>query len=261
MKRNYSKLLIVGILLFTSFHAFSQKKVYTVTSGELLFQWADIGFTDEYMQAHPNDEQVGNPLRFTCFFHLGQYVHMDFTNKVGLITGAAVRNVGFISDERIDLDWNAANTNTPDIQDFKIIRRSYNIGVPLALKLGSFDKHTYLFAGGEVELAYAFKEKYWNSHSRSGSKTKTTQWFGAQTPTFMFSAFAGVQLPKGVNLKFKYYFDDFINTDYTNPNNPISDLSRYKSAQVMYISLSWQFKTNYVTKKKWKNPDVKQTSI
>ncbi len=258
MKKSYTKFLIIGILLISGIHSFSQTKVYSVTSGELLFQWADIGFTQEYMDAHPNDEQVGNPLRFTCFFHLGQYVHFDFTNSVGLFTGGAVRNVGFISDERLDLN---NDVNDPNIQDFKIIRRSYNIGVPLAIKLGSFKDHTYLFAGGEVELAYAYKEKYWNSHNRSGSKNKTTQWFGSQTPNFMFSAFAGVQLPKGVNLKFKYYFDDFINTDYTNPNNAISDLTRYKSAQVMYVSLSWQFKTKNVSKKNRKDSDVKVTSI
>lgn len=244
MKRNYFKLFILVVIIATTIQSFSQTKTYTVTSGELLFQWADIQLTDAAL-ADPNYELVGNPLRFTCFFHLGQYVHMDFTNSIGLFTGLAVRNVGFISDERIDLNPTDGESN---LEDFKIIRRSYTLGVPLVFKLGSFKNHTYIFGGGEYELAYAFKEKYWNSHSRSGSKTKSTQWFGAQTPTFIPSAIAGVQFPGGVNIKFKYYLDNFIDNTYSNPNNPISDLTRYETTQVMYISLSWQFNTSKITK-------------
>ena len=61
---------------------------------------------------------------------------MDFSNSIGLYTGVAIRNVGFIYD-----------TDLPT----KTIRRSYNLGVPLALKLGVFDKHMYLFGGGEYD--------------------------------------------------------------------------------------------------------------
>ncbi len=237
------RILLVSVLLLSSVSIFSQTHIYTVSSGELLFQWSDVSFTDDYMQQHPNDELVGNPLRFTMFLHLGQYVHIDFNNNFGILSGLALRNVGFISDERLDFN------DDGNIQDFKIIRRSYTLGLPLAIKLGSFKNHTYLFGGGEYELAFAYKEKYWNSHNRSGSKSpKFTQWFGSQTPTFIPSVFAGVQFPGGVNIKFKYYLENFINNKYTNPNNRISDLTRYKNVNVMYISLSWQFNTGDLIK-------------
>jgi hypothetical protein len=48
--------------------------------------------------------------------NIGQYFHVDFTNNIGLYTGLAVRNVGFIYD-----------TDIPT----KTIRRSYTLGVPL----------------------------------------------------------------------------------------------------------------------------------
>lgn len=252
MKRIIISTLLVILVAFCTTQLFAQKKVYTVTSGELLFQWANIEFTDDFIANSPEGtEVVGSPLRFTCWFHLGQYLHVDFNNNIGLITGGAVRNVGFISDERLDKDGDN------QVEDYKIIRRSYNLGVPLALKLGMFDNHFYVFGGAEYELAFAFKEKYWNSHNRDGEKTKKTQWFGAQTPNFLPSVFAGVQMPRGVNVKFKYYLTDFINHDYTHNTDIISDLTRYKETQTMYISVSWQFETNKVSKKNRSNSDVK----
>lgn len=244
MKYLKFKLFFALVLLLPASQLFSQTEVYTVTSGELLFQWADIGFTEAYQTAHPNDKQVANPLRFTCFFHVGQYVHMNFNDNLGFFTGGAIRNVGFISDEKLDLGTTAA----PNIQDFKIIRRSYTLGIPLAIKLGSFSNHTYLFGGGEMELAFAYKEKYWNANTRSGAKTKNTEWFPSQSPTFIPSVFAGIQFPGGVNVKFKYYLENFINNKYTS-SNPVYDLTRYDQTQVMYVSLSWQFKTKNATKK------------
>jgi hypothetical protein len=125
------------------------------------------------------------------------------------------------------------------------------LGVPLAFKFGSFSKHYYFFGGGEFELALVFKEKYWTgSYDRDGSKTKDVQWFANQTPTFLPSVFAGVQLPGGVNIKFKYYLTDFLNTDYKVSSNSqegssfnLSDLSRYQESQLFYVSVCWQFNT------------------
>lgn len=235
---------LLCLLLLTLNYANAQTKTYTVTSGELLFQSADIQLT-EVAEANPNIELVGNPLRFTCFFHLGQYVHMDFNNSLGFYTGMAVRNVGFISDERLNITGDGDPEN---LQDYKIIRRSYTLGLPLILKLGSFKNNTYVFAGAEYELVFAYKEKYWKSHSRTGSKTKRTQWFPAQAPTFIPSALAGVQFPGGFNVKLKYYLDNFIDNSYTNPSDPVFDLTRYKTTQVMYISVSWQINTDKISK-------------
>jgi hypothetical protein len=222
----------------------AQTDVYAVTGGELLFQKANISFTDAYTAANPNNVQVGNPMRFTCFFHVGQYVHMDFTNNLGLFTGIALRNVGFISDERLDI----TNDGIANVSDYKIIRRSYMVGVPLAIKLGSFKDHTFIFAGSEFELNMAFKEKYWNSTERDGSPIKKVNWLGNQTPLLIPSLFAGIQFPGGINVKFKYYLKNFIDNTTTS-TNPVFDLKRYEQTQVMYLSLSYHINTKNMTKK------------
>lgn len=249
--KNYKNLLImVSVAICFTIQLKGQTKVYTISNGELLFQWADIEFTDEYKLANPQDEVTGSPLRFSMFVHLGQNIHLDFNDYIGLYSGLALRNVGFISNERL-LDQNNL------LQDYKIIRRSYNLGIPLAIKLGSFDNHFFFYGGGELELQFAFKEKYWTSHNRSGSKSKNTEWFGNQTNTFIPSIFAGVQFPRGVNVKFKYYLDDFLNTNYKNVNQKVSDLRRYKQTQLMLVAVSWQFETEKFFKKstKQKNND------
>ena len=122
------------------------------------------------------------------------------------------------------------------------------MGIPLALKLGSFKDNLYVFAGGEYEWALLWKEKYWNSHSRSGTKSKDTKWFPDNMQTFLPSVFVGIQFPKGFNLKFKYYMNDFTDHSYTATGNPlnVSNLSRYKTTQTMYISLSFQIHNNQV---------------
>jgi hypothetical protein len=203
----------------------SSQSVYPVTSWESLFQWADV-------------EQAGldlNPrVRYTLFFNYGQYVHADFNNIIGLYSGLAIRNVGFIYD-----------TDIPT----KTIRRSYTAGIPISLKLGLFDKHFYVFGGGEYELLFHYKGKRWNSDDRRGSKIKDTEWFSSKTERFVPSWFVGIQFPGGFNIKYKHYLGDFLNLDYVgndlgNTNVRFADYSMLK---IHYLSLCWQFRTD-----KWK---------
>lgn len=245
------KILTLLLLLFSTYHlSYAQTEVYSISSGELLFQWGEIGFTDAYEKANPLEEQLNSPMRFTMFFHLGYNVHIDFNDRFGIYSGLAIRNIGLTSNERL-------LEATGEVQDYKILRRSYNLGVPIAFKLGSFSNHAYIFAGGEVELQFAYKEKYWNSHNRSGSKTKYSEWFGDQTNTFVTAGFVGFQFPKGFNLKFKYYFTDFLNHDYKDPNSRIRDLRRYSSSNIMYISMSWQIRNDQLFKKQsQKSPET-----
>lgn len=243
--RNVNSLKKITLLLFLfialGFGRSMAQKVYPITSGEMIFSNGTVEFTDEYLQQYPGAEVSGVPLRFTMAVHISQYWHVDFNENLGFYTGLGVKNVGLISDEVL---YNGAIN---DYQDYKIIRRVYTGGIPLALKLGAFDKNLYIFGGGEVEFPIHFKEKYWGSHDREGSKTKTNKWFGGQTESIMPSVIAGVQFPGGINLKFKYYLNDFLNHDYSD-NNFVSDLHRYKSSQIWYMSLSWQFNTAYIFK-------------
>ncbi|TRX70736.1 outer membrane beta-barrel protein [Carboxylicivirga sp. M1479] len=228
------KVLLVALVLFSLSKVYAQTDVYTVTSGELIFSWADV----EQQVPFPGEMQdISSNLRFTAFFHVGQYVHMDFGDAVGLYSGLAIRNIGFITeDDALDLE--------------KEKHRSYTLGLPLAIKLGSFRNHFYVFGGAEYELLFHYKYKYWID----GDKHKTSEWFSDRTNRFVPSVFAGIQLPRGLNVKFKYYLDDFLNTDYKKGDNPRNDYSRYGKTQMFYVSLSWQFDTRDL-KKVWGGDD------
>jgi hypothetical protein len=237
------KKICVALILLLGIGAGNARaqKVYSVSSGEMIFSTGTTEFTDAYLQQYPGASVSENPLRFTTFFHLTQYWHMDFGNNVGLFLGLGVKNMGLISDEIL---YNAAIS---DYQSYKIIRRVYTGGIPVAFKLGSFKDNLYVFGGGEVEFPIHFKEKYWDSHDRKGSKTKNSEWFGSQTQSVIPSVMAGVQFPKGFNLKFKYYLNDFLNNDYTDTKF-VSDLTRYKTSRLWSVSLSWQINTAYIFK-------------
>ncbi len=237
------KILFSSFLFLLINVSVNAQKIYPITSGELIFSNGNVEFTDEYLAQYPDAQVSGVPLRFTAFFHLSQYWHFDFTGNFGLYTGLGVKNVGIISDEIL---YNGS-PGIESYQPYKIIRRLYTGGIPLALKLGSFKDNLYFFGGGEVEFGIHYKEKYWNSHGRDGAKTKYTAWFSNQYQPVLPSAIVGVQFPGGINLKFKYYLNDFLNHDYKNQNF-VSDLTRYKTSQVWYLSLSWQFNTAYLTK-------------
>lgn len=256
-------LFIVIALLSVSITMAQAQKVYSVTSGEMIFSFANTEFTQEFMDEYPGASVAGNPLRFTGFFHLGQYWHMDFTNNIGLVSGIGVRNVGLISDETLpELSAIPGEAYDGNYINYKIIRRTYTLGIPLMLKLGSFKDHLHLFGGAEYELAFQQKEKYWtNTHDRSGTKTKSTGWFTDQFPTFLPSVVGGLQMPGGINIKFKWYLNDFLDhkSDAGNSNTTtysVSDLTRYKTSQVFYFSLSWQFNSAYITQKEWQSSDV-----
>jgi hypothetical protein len=239
-------LILMGFFNLTA----NAQHVYPVTSGEMIFSQSNTSFTQDFLNQYPGARLAADNVRFTIFLHIGQYIHMDFSNSFGLYSGLGIRNVGMITDESLP---QTVTTTHADVlyNDYKIIRRQYMLGVPLAFKVGSFSNHFYFFAGGEYEMGLVVKEKYWTGNfDRDGSKTKSVKWFSNQTPLFFPSLFAGVQFPRGVNLKFKYYLTDFLNNDYRISTNSqegytfnLSDLSRYKDSHIVYVSLCWQFNT------------------
>lgn len=230
-------LLLALLVIVGAVKSFAQN-IYPVTSGEMIFSSGTVEFTDEYMQEFPEAKVMDVPVRFTTGFNISQFWHFDFNEHFGLYTGLGIKNVGLISDEMLY----DGSPGIESYQPYKIIRRNYTGAIPLAVKLGSFDKHLFIYGGGEFEFGIHYKEKYWNSHDRSGAKTKTKKWFGGQTESILPSAIVGLQFPRGLNVKFKYYLNDFFNHDYTNTNF-VSDLTRYKTSQMWYLSLSWQFNT------------------
>ncbi|MFC2098740.1 hypothetical protein ACFLSP_03235 [Bacteroidota bacterium] len=223
MKKVLLITLFIAPILFTS--PANAQDVYAISSWENLFQWADIEGTPQ------NSQNITEKLRYTIVLNAGQYWHMDLSNSIGLYSGLAIRNVGFIYD-----------TDIPT----KTIRRSYNLGVPLALKLGVFDKHLYIFGGGEYELLFHYKGKRWDSNERSGTKHKDTEWFSGKTKRFVPSVFGGIQFPGGFNIKYKYYLDHFLNTSYVGNDLGIANVAfaDYTNIKMHYISICWQFRTD-----------------
>ena len=181
---------VLAVLLIFNVSLKAQK-VYTVSGGEVIFQSGKIE-----KKINGVNTSVNTNLRFTLFFHVGEYIHYDITDNIGIFSGLGIRNVGFITDEGFDTTAKY---------------RTYNLGMPLAIKFGSFKKNLFLFGGAEYEWMFHFKHKTFVDDT----KTKYTSWFSNHTPAFIPSVFVGLQLPAGFQFKFRYYLDNYLEERYT----------------------------------------------
>jgi hypothetical protein len=195
------------------------KKTYTLSTSELIFSWGDV-------EAKPLDPT--SLVRFTCFLHLGQQLHVDFNEHTGFYTGLALRNVGMINDLN---------------DTVKIKQRVYTLGIPVALKVGNM-KGTHLAAGAEAEFAINYKQKTFVNDEKS----KTNIWFSDRTNIFLPSVFAELRLTSGAYLKFKYYLSDFLVEGKQSTNVPNLNYNPTKS-QMMYVSVGYAIKNNKFRRK------------
>jgi hypothetical protein len=213
-------LLIILLGLFIQ-HGLQAQNTYSGFSGEIIFSFSDV---TKYNDGLPTN------LRFTMWFHLGKYYHIDFNDVFGIYTGGAIRNIGLITK-----DETFAVENDP-LKSYKIKRRTYTLGVPLAFKLGSFKDDLYIFGGGEYEWAFHYKQKLFEGNDKI---SKQTGWFSNRVNTFLPSLFTGVQFPGGFNIKFKYYLTNFLNEDFKgNDFNREVDYAEFDETTVYYISIS-----------------------
>lgn len=221
-----SILIVLLVLVYATMEA-QQKRIYHSGGGEIIFSGADINF---------NGTNVSNNLRFTLFFHTQQHLNLDLTNNLGLYTGFAIRNVGLIMEDLYqNVGYDVDNTHPDFNKNTKIKHRSYSLGFPLAVKVGSFDKNFFFYAGGEYEWMFHYKQKKFID----GAKYKFTEWTSERVNPWIPSLFAGVQFPGGFNLKFKYYLDNFLNQDFSgNDFGESVDYSQFESSSIWYISLS-----------------------
>jgi len=211
-------IIIILIIILSPFNANSQFS--KENSGEFIFAFSNV---------EKKGIDIPTKMRFTLFFHFGQNLHYDFTNNLGIYTGYGIRNIGIITDEN----------------DIIYKRRTYSLGAPLAVKLGSFKDHMYFYTGGEYELFFHFKQKQYID----GNKRKQSVWFSNRTKRIAPSIFAGIQFPGGINLKFKYYPENFLNTSYKgNDFGTLVDYSDYNKTQLFYFALSFNFKNKDLKK-------------
>ena len=211
---------LIIILLVSAYVGLSAQKTYTENGGELIFSFSDV----EYRNVN-----IDTKMRFTMFFHLGRQRHYDFSDILGIYSGFGLRNIGF----------------TTDYGSYVEKRRTYSLGIPAALKIGSFNNHMYFYGGGEYEMFFHYKQK----QKSTGAKLKYNEWFSKRTERIMPSLFCGVQFPGGINLKAKYYLKDFLNRDFRgNDFGQLIDYSDFNSTKVFYIALTFNFKSKDLKK-------------
>lgn len=209
--------LAVLLFVFTSLITLGQdkKKVYTTSSGEMIFSFASIA-------ANGNEE--GSVLRFSPVINIQNWVNFDKADNFGFFTGLSVRNVGVIFD-------------VPGQPNTRVKARTYNVGVPVGVKLGNLDG-LFFFAGYELELPLNYKEKIFVNEEK---QEKRNIWFSNRVPTINHSLMAGVQMPFGATLKFKYYLTNFYNKNYTENDGQGNIIKPYENldVNVFYVSLSF----------------------
>lgn len=227
------KLILLCIVFLTAIESKAQFNIYRSGGGEIILSGA-------------NTTNVSTNARFTLFFHTQQMLNIDFASFAGIYAGAAIRNVGLIMEDQYQF---LGFTDIPaDLIDknAKVKRRSYSLGFPLALKLGSLGKHLFVYAGGEYEWMFHYKQKLFLDGQKTG---KQKAWGSDRVNAWNPSVFAGVQFPGGFNLKFKYYLKDFLNHSYVGEDfgRPV-DYSQFTSTGIWYISLAVVINKNQLKK-------------
>jgi hypothetical protein len=244
------KFLMVPLLIaITVSLSAQQKRIYHSSGGEIIFSGANMKF---------NGMSVNTNVRFTMFFHTQHYVNLDLTNNIGLFTGFGIRNIGLIQEDvyqhmgflNIDMTHPDYNKNA------KIKRRSYSLGFPVVFKLGSFRDNFYFYGGYEYEWMFHYKQKLFIDKE----KIKFKEWTSDRVNPWIPSVFAGIQFPAGLNLKFKYYLEDFLNPGFSGTDfGEAVDYSLFDSSRIWYIAFSFVIDRNLV--KKWTGGDKEESAM
>lgn len=211
MKRIFSLSILSCLFLLASF---SQSKIYVTSGSEMIISFA--GIEDEGQDAE-------SLLRWAPVLNLQSMLNMDISSRAGLFTGLAVRNVGYIYSDYTD-------PATENIYKKKF--RSYNIGIPVGIKIGNLEKR-FIYGGYEVEFPFLYKEKTFDGDAKI---SKITGWFSKREQLIQHGFLVGIQFPNGLNVKFKYYLSEFHNRDYVDAagNKPYAALK----SNIFYFSLS-----------------------
>lgn len=181
-----------------------------------------------------NGDESGNIIRWAPVINMQGMINADFSDHVGVFSGLAIRNVGYIYD-----NYTFDEMVGEEVQTIKVKKkfRTYNLGIPVGIKIGNLKKG-FLYGGYEVEFPFHYKEKTF----RDEKKDKFTAWFSNRVEQFQHAFIVGFQFPYGANIKFKYYMTGFHNTDYTEStgNQPYKGLN----TNIFYISLNFSLFKN-----------------
>jgi hypothetical protein len=193
---------------------YSQSKTYSTFGWEMIFSFADID---------NNGNTGGNIMRWAPVLNIQGMLNHNLNNNIGLFTGLAVRNVGYISNNYVDREGD----------DVRKKFRTYNLAIPVGIKVGNLKK-LFLYAGYEFELPFHYKEKTFKDDKKT---IEAAAFFSDRVEQFQHALIVGIQFKYGTGLKFKYYFSEFHNQDYavSDGYKPYEGLQ----ANVFYFSLNF----------------------
>ncbi len=241
------KKLLLLVISITIWQASFSQKFYHATAGEMIFGFSNAAYTADNsgLNGRNSKSDISDAVRFSIWFHLGYYYHMDFTNKFGLYTGIVNRNVGFITSEM--------STDNESIDPVKYKRRAYTLGVPLAIKFGNLKDGMYFFVGGQYDMFYNYKQKEFAVNG----KKKYSEWFSDRVNMFIPSVFAGLTFPGGLSVKVTFALNDMMNKDFqikttTGTIKPYENMNSRLIYTSVYFMTNWDKTYSQVTKKEKK---------
>ncbi|MBP6455904.1 MAG: hypothetical protein KA275_04160 [Chitinophagaceae bacterium] len=169
-------------------------------------------------------------VRYSSFINTGFRLNHNFTKNIGFYTGFGLKNIGLIEK----------------IGDSTVKRRTYNVGIPLALKIGNLSK-TYFYLGGGLDYAFNYKEK---GYIKRNDKEKFNEWNSNRVNKFQPFSFVGVALNNAFDIKFQYYPLNFFNEDYRSKNDMLGlAIYRNHNANLAFITLGFNMNKNSKSKK------------
>ena len=201
------------------------KKFYVGASVEAIFSTATIHHDAGTPAVNTTSTQSINTLgiiRFTGT-NIGATFNFNLSPHFGIYTGVDIKNVGYIEQDN----------------GYTLKRRTYNVGVPLGIKIGNManDKGK-LFLGAGVDAPINYNEKYY--HDRDNKK-RINEWFSDRTPSLMPYVFLGATFDHGVSIKLQYYPNNFLNKNYTDN----LDNTPYAGTDVNLVLLSIGFNIGF----------------
>jgi len=218
MKNSTLKILLLFVTItfynLSSGFGQDQKRFYSSTSLEMIFSFADIAV---------DSSNASNIMRWAPVLNIQYIYNFDMNKNLGFFVGFDMRNLGFIWKDDKGQRWK---------------HRVYTVGVPLGIKLGNLKSGMFFYAGGQIEYAFNYKEKYFLNGSK---EDKNVYWFTDRVNIFQASVLAGINFPYGFNIKFKYYFTDLLNTGYEAfDENGVKykPYEAFSSSNIFYFSLS-----------------------
>lgn len=217
------KVLLFIALMGLLSAAYSQSKSYFSASSEMIFSFANLEIVDSAGTSLDQDAVV----RWAPVLNIQGMYNYNFSKIIGMFTGLAIRNVGYIADDPL-------NDNT------RYKYRTYNLGIPIGIKVGSMEKF-FVYGGYEIEFPFHYKEKKFIDGDK---EDKTTGFFSNRVESVQQSWLVGFEFPHGINFKFKYYFTEFHNKDFTYSEDGVT-YTPYsnRSANILYFSISYDLFT------------------